>query len=98
VDHDAKHYTSMLRDRIRLPQTSHAVFAAADIAFNTILSEVQLPDTQDGRTKSVAQIDIAFNADSVVEDTGQQWIETVDDADLEIPSGTVVWTGDIPVD
>jgi hypothetical protein len=96
VDHDAKHYTSLLRDSIRLPIRSTAVFQGVDIAISSILNEISLPDMQDGRQKSVAQIDLAFNASAIVEDTSTTYIETIEDADLEIPEGTTVWSGDIP--
>jgi hypothetical protein len=91
-------YTNMLRNALRLPIRSRAVFSAVEIAFNTVLSEVELPTIQDGREMSVSQIDIAFNCHGVALDTATGYIATVDDAELEVPEGNVVWTGDIEVE
>jgi len=97
VDHDAKHYTSLLRDSVDLPNDSTAVFAAADIAFAAVASEVELDELQDGRARSIAQIDLRFNAISKTEGTGDAYITTIKDADLELPEGTVRSTNDYTV-
>jgi len=97
-DLDALHYTSLIRDSIRLPQRSHDVFAAADIAFNTVLSETEIADTIDGRDESIAVIDISFNATASAVDTGATFIEKAKNAELQIPEGTTVWTGDLDVE
>lgn len=98
VDLDAKHYTSLLRDRVDLPTTSTALFDVADIAYARILGEADTETVNAaGRKMSVAQIDFRFNATSTVEDTAIDWIETITDADLEIPEGTVVDTSDYTV-
>ena len=94
-DLDALHYTSLIRDSLRLPIKTTTVLDAADIAVNAILQEIELSELQDGREKSVAQIDISFNATAITEDTSTTYVESLDDADLEIPEGSVVWTGDI---
>jgi len=96
VDVDAKNYTSLLRDRTGFPSAKE-LFDVAEIAFATILGEPTFDTTQDGREMSVAQLDMRFNAASNVEDTATTWIETVTDADMETPEGTVVWTGDLDV-
>lgn len=96
-DLDALYYTSLIRDSLRLPQISTAVFAAANIAVNRVLSEIEIEETQDGRSRSVAQIDIAFNATAAVDDTPTTYISTATDATLETPEGTPVWSGDLEV-
>jgi len=94
-DGDALHYTSLIRDSLRLPIRSTYTFAAHDLAVNAVLAETEIPDMQDGREKSVAQIDIAFNATAITEDTSTTYIESLDDTSLEIPEGSEVWDGDV---
>lgn len=97
-DVDALHYTTLLRDSVRLPTLSAAVFDAAGIAFASILSEIDMPATLDGRDMSVAQIDILFNATSEVTiDTPTTYVDEIVGAVLESPDGTPVWTGDLDV-
>ena len=80
-----------------LPIKTAEVLDGANIAFSRILADNDFDEVIDGREVSVAQIDVRFNAASVVEDTKTTWIETVTDADLEMPKGSVVWTGDLEV-
>lgn len=94
---DAKHYTSLIRDAVCLPTLSDAVFKAVDLAFARILSETDLLSQQDGREMSVAQLDLRFNATALTADTPTGYIATLDDFRLEVPSGTLRWTGDIAI-
>jgi hypothetical protein len=98
-DVDALHYTSLLRDSVVLPEKSHAVFNGAEVAFAKVLSETPFDIQLDNRDLSVSQIDLRFNATSLVEDTPTGWIETLEDFELYDPESPVppLWTGDIEV-
>jgi hypothetical protein len=99
-DQDALHFTSLLRDSASLPELSSNVFEGAEIAFARVLSEVDIPYELDGRQMSIAQLDMMFNASSLVEDTATGWIETLDDFEFRDADNPVppLWTGDIEVD
>jgi len=88
VDVDAKHYTSLIHDSLRLPQRTVAPLAAADIAIASVIADVDLDDTLDGRDLSIAQIDIRMNAKARTEDTPVGYISRIKDAELEVPEGT----------
>ena len=94
VDVDAKHYTSLIHDSLRMPTKTVAALAVADIAVATVLADTDIDQGLDGRDLSIAQIDIRMNAKSITEDTPVGYIETIRGAVLEIPEGTPVWTGD----
>jgi hypothetical protein len=75
------------------------VFKDADIAFARVLSEVDFDQRLDNRDLSIAQIDLAFNATAITEDTATGWIETLDDFefyDVDNPAPPL-WTGDVEV-
>ncbi len=97
VDRDAKHYASLIRDRVALPTLTGAALDAADIAFATIVGDAYVPTVKDDRKMSVHQLDLKINAFAVADDTPTTWIETIEDADLELPEGTVVDTVDFTV-
>lgn len=94
-DVDSLHYTSLVRDSLRLPSTA-AAFAAVDVAIARAASEIRIDDTQDDRQMSVSQLDILINAISSRADTPTGYIETVE-GDLEVPEGSSAWTGDFEV-
>ena len=93
----AKQYTPLLRDSLSLPQRTRSLLSAADLAIARVANEVDFDARIDGREASVAQLDIIVNASALTADTPTTYIETVSDADAEMPPGDVVWTGDIPV-
>ena len=99
VDNDARHYTSLIRDRVCLAEISDSAFKAADIAFARVLSEMDTRQKLDNREMSIAQIDLLMNAGSLAEDTRTGWIETLEDfefQDVENPAPPL-WKGDIDV-
>ncbi len=89
VDQDAKHYASLIRDRVDLPTLTAQALDVADIAFATIIGDAPVATVHDKREMSVHQLDLKMNAIAVADDTPATWIETVKDADLEAPEGTV---------
>lgn len=97
VDHDAKHYSSLLRDSAFLPVKTDAVLAAADIAIARVVGDTYIGTTQDQRAMSVHQLDFLLNAISSVSDTPTGYISEVKDAELQIPEGTTVATLDFEV-
>jgi len=95
VDNDAKNYTSLIHDSLRLPIKTVAPLAAASIAVASVLSDTDISQTLDGRDLSIAQIDIRMNAGSQTEDTPTGYIARVKNAAIEIPEGTSRWSGDL---
>jgi hypothetical protein len=98
-DNDALHYTSMLRDRTCLVETTDDPWETAGVAHARVLSEVDIEYLHDAREMSIAQIDLLVNATATAEDVPTGWIETLEDFELtdrEDPPN-VVWTGDIDV-
>jgi len=97
--YDALHYTSLIRDRLCLPSTA-AAFAVAEVAYARILSDVgPLSYEQDGREMDVADIQIRFNAASLVEDRPTGYVELLQDLELYEVDNPVppIWRGDIEV-
>ena len=98
---DAEFYAREIRDQLALPKKSGALLSAAGLSVARILADVPLGTStaaQDGRPVSVHQLDIMMNTTSRREDTpASTWIETVDDVDLQVPSGTSRTTFDIDV-
>jgi hypothetical protein len=94
-DVDALHYTSLLRDSLRLPRASRA-FQRADVAFARIVNETGIESEQDGRQMSVAQLDLLFNGKS--EQAGEPfgYVETVEST-LQAPQGVDRWSGDFEI-
>jgi len=87
---DALTHTTVLRDRCVLPETV-AAFRSVGIGLASILSEVDLSERQDARDRSIAQIDLRFNAAAGVEGTTYGTIETMDLTTRAIrPDGTAL--------
>ncbi len=97
VDHNARHFSSLIRDRLFLRQTTGEALDAAGIAVARILGDTPVSTEIDGRTMSVHQLDIRMNATSSVDDLPVETIRSLVDVEAEIPTGNTVWTGDIPV-
>lgn len=97
VDADAKHYASLIRDRVDLPTLTAAALDVADIAFAAIVGDVPVVTIKDARHMSVHQLDLKMNAIAVADDTPTTWIEEMPAADLELPEGTVRSTNDYVV-
>lgn len=97
VDNDAKHYTSLLRDSIRMPVKTVDLLYEADIAVAKILAETVIDEDVTGREMSVAQLDIRINAKSVTEDTSVGYIATITGAVAEDENGNDYWSGNIAI-
>lgn len=97
VDYDAKNYTSLLRDSLRLPVKTIEVINAADIAIDQVLTEVDITELVNSRDMSVAQIDIRFNTKSVTADTPVGYIATITGAAAKDEDGNTLWTGDLVI-
>jgi hypothetical protein len=96
--YDAREYTSLIRDSIMLPEHAES-FRAASVAFGSVLLETDLPTTEDNRVYSVAQIDLRFFGNSLVEGTKYGYIEKMTSAsEFLLPDGTPAggnFSGDI---
>jgi len=97
VDYDAKHYTSLIHNSLRLPVATVQPLYAADISIATVLSTTDISEMVDRRDLSVAQIDLRMNAQSVTEDTPTGYIETITGAIMEDGDANEIWSGDIEI-
>ena len=95
VDYDAKHYSSLIHDSLRLPMKTVAALALADIAIARVLADTQTPAEIEGREMSVSQVDIRMNARSVLEDTAVGYIENLKDLEIKDGDGNILYSGDI---
>lgn len=93
---DAGEYARRIVDRIRLDDWEEQL-AAAGLAFASVATSTYIGEITDGREYTAHQLDLLFNATSLEEGSAVGYVETIDDAELEIPEGTTRWTGDIPV-
>lgn len=97
VDYDAKHYTSLLHDSLRLPVATVQPLYEADISIAQVLATTDISELVDRRDMSVAQIDIRMNAQSVTEDTPTGYIETLRGAIMKDGDGNELWSGDLVI-
>ena len=97
VGHDARHFASLIRDRVCMPVTTGEVLAAADVAFAKIVGDIPVDFELDGRPMSIHQLDLLMLTTSLVFDAPMGYISEVHEASVEVPLGTVVQTIDIPV-
>lgn len=97
VDTDAKNYTALLHDSLRLPVNTIEVLSAAGISIARVIADTDIDELIADREMSIAQIDILMNAISEVEDTPVGYVATLKGMIAQDDDENELWTGDMTI-